>query len=132
MRRSPGLTVVDRRRFRFRLRDRCDSKCPRNACGLLIFPLPVLRNRFAADRFVFIFGIGCYPSYLGAIVMNTNLPSCMGALSTCATSETSFLSLSIRRCPNSWCAISRPRNTTVTFTLSPRFRNFSSERNFVW
>src|SRR6266853_4528045 len=44
-------------RRRFRLRDLSPRWCRAKACPRLIFPEPVRLNRFAAARFVFIFGI---------------------------------------------------------------------------
>ena len=54
---SAGLTSVDERKRRFLFVDFLVRMWLLYARILLIFPLPVLRRRFAAPRFVFIFGI---------------------------------------------------------------------------
>ena len=54
---SAGLTSVAERRRRFLFVDFLVRIWLLYARILLIFPLPVLRNRLAAPRLVFIFGI---------------------------------------------------------------------------
>ena len=54
---SAGLTSVDERKRRFLFVDFLVRIWLLYARILLIFPLPVLRRRFAAPRLVFIFGI---------------------------------------------------------------------------
>ena len=54
---SAWLTSVDERKRRFLFVDFLLRKWLLFARILLIFPLPVLRIRFAAPRLVFIFGI---------------------------------------------------------------------------
>src|SRR5436190_17962472 len=55
--RSVGSAMAEAPRRRFRLRDLSPRWCRAKACPRLIFPEPVRLNRFAAARFVFIFGI---------------------------------------------------------------------------
>src|SRR5205807_5190902 len=52
-------------------------------------------------------------------------PVIFGSISTCDIVERSSRTFSISCMPNSWCAISRPRNCNCTRTLFPRSRNSS-------
>ena len=68
---------------------------------------------------------------LGETTMIMFLPSCLGMDSTTTFSPRSPTSRSRILRPSSVCAISRPRNMIVTFTLFPPLRNRSTWPFFV-
>src|SRR5713101_5805344 len=70
--------------------------------------------------------------FFGASTMINCRPSILGNCSTTACGSRSCLTRSIRRTPNSWCAISRPRYRSVTFALSPSSRNLIRLRSLIW
>src|SRR6266446_1505403 len=77
------------------------------------------------------FLISFFP-FFGASTMINCRPSILGNCSTSAYGSRSCLTRSIRRTPNSWCAISRPRYRSVTFALSPSSRNLIRLRSLIW
>src|ERR1044072_3142982 len=61
--------------------------------------------------------------FLGARTITIWRPSSLGHCSTVPTSLRSASTRFSSAMPSSWCAISRPRNRSVTFVLSPSVRN---------
>ena len=120
------------------------------AWPLFTFPLLVRENLFAAPLWVFIFGIVNTPllilndEYCGRILysdfplvhflscvfgdmnMAINRPSSFAPFSTLPISETCSANFVSKSRPMDVCCISRPRNRTVTLTLSPDFKNLAA------
>src|SRR5579871_2620331 len=69
--------------------------------------------------------------YFGVRIMTIDFPSSRASLSTLATSTRDAATRSTTSLPSSGCAICRPRNIIVTFTLFPSCRNSRAWRVFV-
>jgi len=80
---SPGWTSVARRRLRLRFLALLVKMCRLPALFRFIFPLPVTRRRFAAERFVF--SLGMVPSNV-IFHKNTTLHDVNISMSTRASS----------------------------------------------
>jgi len=93
---STAETIVAWRKCRFRFLFFDDRMCRLNPLLRLIFPVPVTRNLFAADRLVLIFGteysftsINLIPRlHFGVSSIAIFRPSRRGSISTLATSWT--------------------------------------------
>src|SRR6185437_2448299 len=128
---SPDVAIVPgRRRLRFRLADFLVRMWLLLALLRRTLPLPVIEKRFFAPLCVFIFGM-LFP-HLGARIIVMDFPSNFGSASILLTSTSSWATRITTFLPSSGCAIWRPRNIKVTFTLFPSPKNSRACLTLVW